>query len=154
MTNKIETKKTLIDLCKKKLVEQMAVLKKAMDEAQEEANAHKGAMESRYDTFKEEAQSKKDAYSRQLMEKVKVMSFIASINPFRILNKAEIGAIVVTEKNSFFISYHIFNDPIVIHNVAYILINAGSPLGKSFQDKKKGDVVTTLQGEIRILDIY
>ena len=154
MTDRIETKKTLIELCRKQLVEEMTLLKKAMDDAQEEANAHKGAMESRYDTFKEEAQSKKDAYSRQLMEKGKVVSLISSINPSRLLNKVETGAIVVTDKYSFFISYHIFDDPIVIHDVAYILVSAGSPLGKSFQGKKKDDLVSTPQGEMRILDIF
>jgi len=56
----------------KKLIEELekkeALFIRQMNWAQEEANYHKGAMQSRYDTFKEEAQYKVDIYKSKTAE--------------------------------------------------------------------------------------
>ena len=58
MAENLQIKKKLIEICKHELETRIELHKRAMEEAQEEANAHKGAMESRYDSFKEETFSK------------------------------------------------------------------------------------------------
>lgn len=55
-------KRKIIEQVIEKLKIKQILLEKEADLAQEEANFHKGKMESRYDTFKEESQYKVDIY--------------------------------------------------------------------------------------------
>ena len=69
---KVKIREILINTCKKELEKQLNELKKAMDDAQFEANQHIGAMESRYDSFKEEAQARVSGFARQIDAKKRV----------------------------------------------------------------------------------
>lgn len=62
--SQIEIKKKIIELLRLELENKTDFLKNAIDDAQKEAASHKGRMESRYDTFKEEAQTKRDIYKK------------------------------------------------------------------------------------------
>lgn len=152
--DRTQIKKELINRCRQRLQEEMSLIQKTMDEAQDDANAHKGAMESRYDTFKEEAQAKKDAYSRQVVEVNKLISLLMTIDPSRGLSQVSVGAIVETEKEVFFISANIFNEPIVVGETLYTLISLNSPIGQKMRGKKAGDVIPRTDGDTEILAVY
>ena len=72
------------------LEQNLVVAKKERDVAQQEANSHIGAMESRYDTFKEEAQYLVSACNRQIealnMDIANLSSFI--INSSLLIEKS------------------------------------------------------------------
>ena len=79
---------------------------KQRDEAQQEANSHVGAMESRYDTFKEEAQYLVSGCNKQIEKlntDINILSTFIMNNPFlkKKMEKIEAGTLVtVTENNT------------------------------------------------------
>ena len=67
-------KTTIIDCEMERISEQIRNAEVGRRDAEQEAAAHKGAMASRYDTFKEEAQYKAAGYARQIQELDRVLS--------------------------------------------------------------------------------
>jgi transcription elongation GreA/GreB family factor len=147
-------KKELIRLCQEVLERDIKILNEAVDQAQEEANQHKGAMQSRYDTFKEEAQAKKNAYLRQLDEKGKILSIIKNIDAEKKPDKAELGAIVMTSVGNFFLSAYIFDDPVGVLKKKYLPISTASPIGQLLLNKKRGEELAFNNRPLKILDIF
>lgn len=157
-------KKILFLKIKEELSKMLELYKLEMKAAQEEANYHKGAMESRYDTFKEEAQSLKDGLARQYAEVASVMSKISALdyNIERHIDssgKIKIGSIVKTVESSFASStvYNYF----ILHNIGivaldsteYITIGLDSPLAKSLIGKEVGDEINFLGKFFEITEI-
>jgi len=152
MTNK-EIKWRLIEICKNEIKLRIALNEKFMKEEQEIANQYKGAMESRYDTFKEEAQARKDAYAMQIDKLLKLNSelFLIKIdNP----EEAEYGAVVETNRMNYFIFYFLFDEPLKIDKKDYCIISLESPIGIALKNKKRNDKFTLNGKEYQILNIY
>ena len=57
-------------------------MERGRQDAIEESKAHKGAMESRYDTFKEEAQYLAGGYNARLLELGKILSELKSLRDY------------------------------------------------------------------------
>lgn len=152
--DKNEIRMELLRLCKKCIDDDIKLLEVTINEAQEEANFHKGAMQSRYDTFKEEAQAKKDAYIRQLHEKNKIMVLLNSIHNMSNYEKVVPGAIVETTLSNYFIVAYIFDKPVKINDKSFLPISIASPLGRSLQNKVKGDNIIFNNKIFMIEDIY
>ncbi|MCM8809981.1 MAG: hypothetical protein NC934_07465, partial [Candidatus Omnitrophica bacterium] len=127
--------------------------KKAMDEAQEEANSHKGAMESRYDTFKEEAQYKAGAYAKKLVQLNQQLSQVQLIKP-TILNSAQFGALVESENKTYFLIGYFGPEPIRLDEKEIFPISISSPIGKLFINKKPGDEIHLNDKIIRIKNVF
>lgn len=154
MNNK-EIKIQLIKKCERALLEKIKEHEVAMEDAQREANFHKGAMESRYDTFKEEAQERKDAHAKQIAQITKLLSSLISITQKKASEKVEFGSVVETDSDvNYFMFSYIFNTPIVIDNKKFLPINLLTPLGQQFLNKKIGDVVNFKGKTMKIIDVY
>ena len=149
-----EIRNELLSLCKRSIKEDIKLLELTIKEAQKEANYHKGAMQSRYDTFKEEAQAKKDAYLRQFQEKNKIMVLLNSIHKSGNYTKIIPGAIVETTLLNYFISAYIFDKPVNLDNKFFLPISIASPLGRALHNKIKGDKIIFNNNTIIIKDIY
>lgn len=152
--NKTDIRKELLNICKKDLQKRMEMHEKAMEEAQSDANAHKGAMESRYDTFKEEAQDRKNAHAKHLDSIMNLYSKLISISDAEFMGKADIGAIVAFEDINYFLFSYIFEDPILIDSKEYVPISLTSPLGNAIRGKSKGEDVYFNNMKLNILDIF
>ena len=135
-----------IESYKASLEKMLAEAIRAMNEAQEEANNHVGAMESRYDTFKEEAQYLASAHKVRISE---LQHCIKAINHIKrnppLLHQVEVGCIVVItdedEKSQF--QYFILpggdGSKHKLGEMDTFIVSPGSPiarqlLGKSLQD--------------------
>ena len=151
--DRIEVKKALIQECNAELDRRIKGTRKAMDDAQAEANEHKGAMESRYDTFKEEAQALRDGFARQLKDYLDAQGVLAQI-PIRLCNIVEPGAIVVLDEIAYFLSMGGLTSKIVIEGMGYLAVNPASPIGKALLGKKRGDVVQFRDRKLAIRDIF
>jgi len=123
--------------------------KKSMEEAQQEANYHKGAMESRYDTFKEEAQMLKEGFAKQFNETNEILKILQSYKMNVIdkkFNKVLPGAIVKCiindkdEKNFFIIKGIHFNE-YNINDVYITTLNSDAPLAKKLLNLEEGDEI-------------
>ena len=123
--------------------------KKSMEDAQKEANYHKGAMESRYDTFKEEAQMLKEGFAKQFNETNEILKILQSYKMNIIdkkFNKVLPGAIVKCtinnkdEKNFFIIKGIHFNE-YNINDIYIITLNSDAPLAKKLLNLEEGDEI-------------
>ncbi len=152
--DKLFLKKAIIDQFREILTGQMVEQEEAMAEAQKEANSHKGAMESRYDSFKEEAQDKKNAHAKHLYSLMQLQSQLNSIK-LKICDEIEQGAIVETDVLNFFVIASISSDTIKYDNKEYRPISMLSPIGAQLRGKKKGDKIRMPNGKLLTLaDVY
>jgi hypothetical protein len=142
----IDIKLQLLKKHRNELVSMLEMAEKSILEAQIEANYHIGAMQSRYDTFKEEAQYLVDAqkirraelmllienYSN-LIEKIVKMTF----------SSIRIGACFVISNEitemSFFVVPSGLGGKIQFNNREYICVSENAPLIKPFIEKKIDD---------------
>ena len=151
---KIKIKEILVNTCKKELEKQLGTLKQAMEDAQSEANQHIGAMESRYDSFKEEAQARVSGFAKQIFEKRQLYPEITKINPKIINESVSHGSVVKTNVENYFISAFIVNDSINIDGDDYFPISLNSPLGRAMEDRKTGDSIEIGSDIIKISDVF
>ena len=158
MINKEEILKTIINDYESKLEK----YKKAMDEAQKEANFHKGAMESRYDTFKEEAQMLKEGFARQFNEVNEILKTLIYYQA-SILNKKYRkvlpGAIVKctidgNEEKYFFIIQGIVLQDYIVGNIKVTTLNSEAPLAKKIINLEEGEETEFNGKTIEINKIY
>lgn len=153
MTEKLEFKTKILMKCIEILQSEINETKKAMDDAQEEANSHKGAMESRYDTFKEEAQYKAGAYAKKLVQLNRQLSQIQLVKP-TIQNVAQFGALVESEDKTYFLIGYFGPEPIRINNIEIFPVSISSPLGRLLINKKAGDEINLNGKLIRIKNVF
>lgn len=79
------------------------VAKKEMDSAQQQSNDY-GANVDRYDSFRTKMMRQRDMYARQLSVANADLRILAELLRFPVMTKAEHGAIVVTNRQRFFLS--------------------------------------------------
>lgn len=151
--HKAEIKKKLIEEVTEELKRKAVFLKEMIDDAQEEANFHKGAMSSRYDTFKEEAQAKRDSYAKQLQGIINTMTLVSKI-PNKLCSVGQFGSVVETDKKNFFLFANIMDEPVMIGDKSYYPISAVSPLGKLIISRSAGETVSFNQVNYQILDVF
>ena len=72
-TKKNDLKRQLLQECLRIQNEQISAAKTAMNEAQESANEHHGAMEDKFESFREACQIQRDMFARQLDEAMGVI---------------------------------------------------------------------------------
>jgi len=150
--NQIEIKKKLIGIIKLELKKKLDFLNKAINEAQKESASHIGKMESRYDTFKEEAQAAVASYEKQLSN-IKESLFLINEIPLEIFSKIKLGSVVETNENNYFISMGILNE-VDVDGIKYKLINLNSPIGQIFADKKAGDEIEFRGKKMQINNVF
>jgi hypothetical protein len=150
--NIIELKRELIKAVQARLEEKVARQRTAMDDAQKEANSHKGAMASRYDTCKEEAQALRDGHARQLQALAEVVASMQQLQPVP-CNQVALGAVVVTKHAQFFVSTGMIDDPVIVEEQEYDCVSVTAPIMLQMRGKSKGATVNTPGGPTTILDI-
>jgi len=144
----IEIKQKLIDMLIVDLQKQLKSYVNEMKKAQEEANYHKGAMQSRYDTFKEEAQTLKDGFARQYQNTSDLLLSLTqykSIISINTTNKVTVGSLVFITENDKDKQYYILPDIlytiIELNDIKFECISSHTPLAKSLLGKEIGDEV-------------
>jgi len=148
-----EVKLALIAASAAALREKMAFQKRAMDTAQAEANAHKGAMSSRYDTFKEEAQALRDGHAKQVQQLGEVIAQIHQLDA-RPSTKVCMGAVVVTDGGNFFVSTGLADEPITIDGAEYECIGLTAPLVQQLRGLTTGQALRAFGREIRLTRVF
>jgi|TARA_B100001964_G_C14254932_1_gene611866 transcription elongation GreA/GreB family factor len=152
--DKIKIKEKLVNVCRKELDKQLDELIKAMNDAQFEANQHIGAMESRYDSFKEEAQARVNGFARQIDTKRRILPAITKINIKNLYNSVVHGSVVQTDQENYFICAYIVDNPINVDDKDYLPISMNSPLGIAIEGKKSGDSVEIGGDVVNIYDVF
>jgi transcription elongation GreA/GreB family factor len=150
---KEEIKNKLFETCEAEISRQIAFSEEQMSREQKTANMYKGAMESRYDTFKEEAQARKDMNAMTVERLLKQKSILMSSRNSK-CQAATPGAVVETQGDNYFILFYLFEDGIELNGKEYFVISLESPVGTALRNKKTGDKFHINGREIEINDIY
>jgi len=154
-------KKKILEFLIKEYEKKLKMYKEKMDEAQEESNYHKGAMQSRYDTFKEEAQMLKEGFAKQYKEIINILNILSSykINiKNKKFSKVLPGSIVKClfngkEEKNFFIISGIEFGKYEINDITLYTLNPKTPLGKKILNLEIGDEIEFNGDLIEILNI-
>jgi transcription elongation GreA/GreB family factor len=146
----MNSKKAIFSILAGKAEDMAMRAKEGRDEAQREANSHIGAMESRYDTFKEEAQYLAGAQQRRLQEMTAASLKIGEVaNNSRLMSRSfsrvAIGCLVTlidvdTERETCLVfSPALGGEKIQIGDQEFAVVTPESPIGKAMQGKTVDD---------------
>ncbi|MFC5270012.1 hypothetical protein [Adhaeribacter terreus] len=150
--NKTELKRQLLQECLRIQNEQISAAKTAMDEAQESANEHHGAMEDKFESFREACQIQRDMFARQLDEAMGVYHVLKRINSMKENSEIMLGTVVETDTQDFFVSASL--GAIKVADKTYFAISAMSPLFKAMAGKNKGESFAMRDKQYTIKNIY
>ena len=147
--------KELFEKLKLRIESKIDNIIKAQREAQQEANSHKGAMESRYDTFKEEAQEKVAQFEviiRRLRGELQVLMIMAQ-QP--IANNFFSFITLTDGKNEvyLFLSPVLSGEKIERKGKIFFITSKDSTIGSLLVNRKEGEKVIFNGKEQTILKI-
>ena len=145
MIDKVELVSKLIRTTEEELERAMSYQK----DSQEDANVAEGAMVSRYDTFKEEAQYLSDA---QKIRVIKLESGLADLIRFKNdeafveeKDRVGLGALVVTEEETettcYFIAPFAGGNKYTVSGVEVSIITPEAPIGRALMGREQDDEV-------------
>ncbi|GAB3815879.1 hypothetical protein [Pontibacter rugosus] len=152
LTQDLETKKHLLQECSRILSAQMKAAKDAMDEAQRSANESQGAMEDKFESFRENCQIQRDMFARQLDELMTTQSILMRINATKQNHDVSLGAVVHTSLQNYFIGVSL--GEIKIEEESYFAISGKSPLFKAMEGKAAGETFIFRDREVKVLQVY
>ena len=151
LTHELETKKRLLHESIQLLNMQINAAKEAMDEAQNSANEHDGAMEDKFESFRENCQIQRDMYARQLDELISTMAVLRRINATKSNHDVSLGAVVHTELQNYFIGVSL--GEIKVDGESFFAISGMSPIFKAMSGKAAGETFTFRDKEYKILQV-
>ncbi|GAB3196374.1 transcription elongation GreA/GreB family factor [Pontibacter aydingkolensis] len=149
LTQELETKKRLLQESIQILTGQIKAAKDAMDEAQSSANEHDGAMEDKFESFRENCQIQRDLYARQLDELISTMALLRRINATKVNHDISLGAVVHTELQNYFIGVSL--GELKVDGESYFAISGMSPIFKAMAGKTAGETFTFRDKTYKIL---
>ena len=152
VAQELEIKKRLLQECTKILNTQIEAAKNAMDDAQESANEHQGAIEDKFESFREACQIQRDMYAKQLDEAMSGMAILKRLNATKENQEIMLGTVVETNDQTFFIALSF--GQINVDDKPYFAISAMSPMFKAMAGKKKGDSFSFRDKEFKIKKMF
>ncbi|MDO6392295.1 hypothetical protein Q4E40_19325 [Pontibacter sp. BT731] len=152
LTQELELKKKLLQESTKLLNMQIQAAKEAMDEAQESANEHHGAIEDKFESFREACQIQRDMYARQLDELITTMGVLKRVNSTKENKEVSFGAVVMTELQNYFIGVSL--GEIKIDGESFFAISGLSPLYKAMEGKTSGESFDFRDKTYKVLQVF
>ena len=152
-------KSKLLDLVITDIERLMKIFECGRKDAVEESKAHKSAMDSRYDTFKEEAQYLASGFATRIQELTPLLATLKSMRMRIPANsKASSGAIVEVEnidtgmKTKYFILPFGGGKTYEVDGEQYSTLTFQAPLARALFGKMEGDEAEiTIQGVTKYL---
>jgi hypothetical protein len=144
-------KQQLLDECKAIQKKAIDSSKNAMDETQQALNEY-GPNKDRYDSFRDQLIGKRDMFAAQYQKALTECSILKKIDPSKIKERVEFGAIIMTQKSNFFVS--ISSGKIELDGVVYYAISPAVPLFKVMNGLKKGDTFEFNGQKQSIVDLF
>ncbi|MBC7923920.1 MAG: hypothetical protein H7Z75_22840 [Ferruginibacter sp.] len=152
VNKRTELKKQLRTACLETQQRLADITRAAMLQAQESANEEKGAMEDRFESFREQCQINRDMYAKQLQEILANLLILQKMDASRTSDAVTFGTVAVTDTHTFFISIGI--GELKVKGKTYFALSTSSPLFKAISGKKAEETFP-FRGKIqRILEVY
>jgi len=154
-----DVKETLLGLVIADIEKQIATAEQGRQDSIEESKAHKGAMASRYDTFKEEAQYLAGGFAARIQELSSQLAALKSMQTRLAANsKVSGGAIVEIEdidtsmKTKYFLLPAGGGNAYEVNGERYSTLTIQAPLARALFGKNEGDEAEiTIQGTTKRL---
>lgn len=124
-----------------------ATAKQEMDSAQQQSNDY-GANVDRYDSYRTKMMRNRDMYAKQLSNanaSIRALQDLLHMAPMHVVDH---GAIVITDKQKFFLSVGIgkflvpYKTSAMIPQEMFFAISAQTPIYMALKGKKVGDSIT------------
>jgi len=152
--NMKEIKDVILDHIINEVEDQIKKAERGRLDAMEESKAHKGAMESRYDTFKEEAQYLAGGYAARLIELGKILAVLKSIKsrPPTVIKGSNYAIVEVENlEDGSTVKYFLLpaggGNTYEIGGEKITVLNVSAPLARAFIGAVAGDEVeVNIQG--------
>jgi transcription elongation GreA/GreB family factor len=148
----LDIKEKLWEECLRQQTDFVDNARKAMEEAQTSANESQGAMEDKFESFREACQIQRDMFAKQLDEAISKLSVLKRIVRTKINEDVSLGSIVKTDAQNYFISISL--GEIAVDGEKYFAISAASPVFQVMAGKTKGDTFTFRDKQIKVLDVF
>jgi hypothetical protein len=150
----MSVKEVILDMVIVEILSQVETAEKGRRFAVDESKAHKGAMQSRYDTFKEEAQYLAGAQNKQRLELTRTLVDLKALknDPPKIVKCSSYALIEVeschdNKKTKYFLLPAGGGNTYEVGGEVITVLTLGSPIARALIGKVEGDIV-----EIRIQD--
>ena len=150
--NTLHIKKALQVALHHKIEGQLASLRKAISSIEEsKLNETKSSAGDKFETGRAMMQMEQDKTESQLAILNLTKNKLKQISPDLKCSTAEIGAIINTDTNKYYISVSL--GKILVDEVAYFAISPEAPLSKLLIGRKAGDKIRFRDKEILVLGI-
>jgi hypothetical protein len=150
-----QRRKQIIQACIDRQQEVAATAKQEMDSAQQQSNEY-GANVDRYDSYRTKMMRSRDMYAKQLSNANASLRYLQEAVRLPPFDRAEHGAIVVTDKQRFFLSIgagkFVVNDSESPTGMQYYFaISAQTPIYQAIKGKTIGDsfIINGIQQTIK-----
>lgn len=123
-----------------------------MEDVQASANEHNGAMEDKFESFRENCQIQRDLFARQLDEALAGLAILHRIEAEPVVTTTVgLGSLVQTDRGGRFfvaISLGAVADP--AGEAAWLAVSLHSPIGQAMMGKRQGESFTFRNDQHRI----
>lgn len=146
-------KKKLHELCVQYAEQRIRTAQEAIISAKESSEGDtKSSAGDKYETGREMMQQEITRNEQQLLESQKILHAISLIPPEKPYSSAGPGALVVTDKETFYIA--ISAGLFEYEGRKYFSISGSSPIGLKLKGLKAGDTFSFNQKQFKILEIF
>ena len=142
-----QRRKQIIQACIDRQQEVAVTAKQEMDSAQQQSNEY-GANVDRYDSYRTKMMRSRDMYAKQLSNanaSIRVLQELLKMVPMHV---ADHGAIVITDKQKFFLSVGIgkflvpYKSAPSVAQEVFFAISAQTPIYMALKGKRVGESIT------------
>lgn len=148
---KLKIKKMLLSKCIEIQKNNVAIAKKAMEEAQESANSERTS-EDMSESFRETMQATRDMYARQVHEGTNTLALLNRIMIVQEHEWVKFGSVIITDYQNYFISSGL--GEITINDESFITVSTLSPLFQILASKQKGAQFMFLDRMYKVLEVF
>ncbi len=150
--NNLISKKEILAACLKFQNHQVDTIKKQLIQIQESANEEKSSTEEGGDSFKEQLQVDREMYNKKLKDALENLEVLNRIDTNKKSEAASLGAVVITETQSFIISTGV--GEVKVDGKTFFAISTISPIFKVMSGKKKGESFLFREKQVRVIEVY
>ena len=149
--DKTALKEQILADCKAKLNDTLQQLKQEMDEPRRLANEY-GAPKDRYDPYRTKMMRQHELFATQYKKTAHMMIALEKIDPDKLFDTVQFGAIVITDKQNIFVSTGM--GKFESGGVSYYGISSQAPIFRAMENARVGCSFELNGRRFEIKDIF
>ena len=150
---KLELKQKLLAECLRMQNTVVDTARQAMTEAHESALEYDEAAEDNMvDSYREEMQSKRDMFARQLEHAMEDLALLHKVPADREQDSALFGSVIITDQQKLIVCISL--GQVKLNNDTFIAISVAAPLFKVLNGLKAGQSFPFRDKQVKILEVY